>query len=238
MNLNQLEQLIQTNSFHRKSTSFITPIINLMPSYVKKESSFITLEKGETLLYKGQKPSSVFIIVSGEMSVVNEFESGKVYEPVIVKHSNFSAVVEAILDYDEIIATNIANTKVELIQIPIKCFKQWLKESHKITTIVLQNVSRNFIKNMTLSGENVLLNSKYLFTAHLLNNALYDGNLYVMNETREKTAKRTGINLRTLYRYIKEFKNKGFIDVKGRKIFFTEQQRDQLHNYYQKLRQS
>ena len=238
MSINKLEQLIQSNSFHSKSISFISEIINLMPAYVKKESSFINLNKGETLLYKGQKPTSVFIIVSGEMSVVNEFESGKVYEPVIVKHSNFSAVVEAILDYEEIIVTNIANTNVELIKIPIKCFRQWLKDSHEITTIVLKNVSKNFIKNMTLSGENVLLNSKYLFTAHLLNNALQDGKLYVMNETREKTAKRTGINLRTLYRYIKEFKNNGYIDVKGRKIFFTEQQRNRLHNYYMKLRQS
>jgi CRP-like cAMP-binding protein len=236
MKIEELVKRIHNGQFHRESTPFLKRIIALMPDYVFRNSYLATYKKGEIVVHKGDPLRFVFITVSGDITVVNEFESGKVYEPVVLPHSDFVVVVEALLNYEEIISTNIATSDSEIIKIPIQLFKRWINESHDLTKEVLLNVSKNFVKNMRESGEGVLLNSKYLFIMHLLNQSKQKHGYHILDETREKTAKRTGINIRTLYRYIKEFKEKDLIDINGRSIIFSDAMREQLHQCALELR--
>jgi len=222
----------------KKSDSFITEIISLMPQFVKEASEFVSLPKNTIILGKSEPVSFAIITVSGEISVVNEFESGKIFEPVILYPNDFTGVVEILLGMKEIISTNIAKTDIEFIKVPSKIFLKWLDESHKLTRYVLNSVSYNFKKNMDESGEGVLLDSMFHFINHLLKNAVYDSSksLYYIDETRERTSVRTGINLRTLYRHIKKMKDEGMILTHHRQIVFSESQKNSLYDYYLQLR--
>lgn len=238
MNINEYSSIRKEIKLKRDSDTFINEIIALMPQYVKDESTFVRKRKGSILVHKSDPAIYAYITISGDISVVNEFESGKIFEPVVIPHSNFLGVVEIILDMKEIISTNLAKTDIEYIQIPKKVFLKWLDESHEATRYVLKCISSNFRNNMKESGENIILDSMYLVVSHLLKFAKYSESkkLYVLAETRENTSVRTGVNLRTLYRHIKKLKLEGYCSSQYRSIIYDENQKIRLNDYYLLLR--
>lgn len=236
MQLVELEKRIHNHEFTHKRKDFIIDTLNMMPKFVKIQSEIVTMNKKDILYQKGEVPNYSYFIISGEITVVSEFESGRIYEPIILRDDDITGFVEAILDKQEILSTNITTTDVELIRVPNNVVKKWLSESAEFTNYLLKKVSEYFYTNMEWSGQNVILGSKYLFVNYLLNHAKPDETMYILNETREKTAKRTGINLRTLYRYINEFKELDIITTQGRKIIFTTEGHNQLVDLYMQLR--
>lgn len=238
MKIIEYENLILSGNSNKESDGFVLEIISLMPNYVKDSSEVVTRNSGALLYEKDEPITHIYITVDGEISIVNEFESGKIFEPVILHHSDFTGVVEAILGMDEIISTNIAKTDVTYIKVPKQIFLKWLDDSHKITRYVLNSVSTNFKKNMAESGESVILDSMYLLVSYLLRNTNHDNltNFYVLHETRERTSIRTGINIRTLYRHIKKLRQDGLITMQNRNIAFSDTQKMHLYDYYLQLR--
>lgn len=220
----------------KELTPITKKVIDLMPSYIKKDSQYVTYNKGDNLLTKSEELQYVYYVIDGSFNVVNEFESGKIYEPVILEHSDFIGVVETILNHKETISTLKAQKDAEVFQIRKELFIKWMNDSHELTKMVLKSVASNFIKNMIESGESVILSSRYMLVSHLLQHSNMVDDNYMIDEAREKTSIRTGINLRTLYRHIKELKQEKLISTKGRKIFFDESQKDLLYKMYQDLR--
>jgi CRP-like cAMP-binding protein len=229
-------QALSSNEQNIKTNPFVKDLIKLMPDYVKASSSYLVFHKNEFIFRKGELPRYVYYIIDGSFIVVNEFESGKVYEPVVLHSNDFTGTVEAILHKSEIISANIANEDLYVFQFPIDVFLRWINDSHPLTKVVLEKLSMNFEKNMMESGEGILLHSMYFLISHLLNQSYEKDGLSVLDEAREKTAIRTGINIRTLYRHIKELKNENYIKTNGRKILFTEDQRQKLYDYQLELR--
>lgn len=238
MNITSYEQHLRNRGIVRENDSFINALISYMPHSIKEVAQVVQVKKNTEIVKKDDPVDFVYITLQGEIAVVNEFESGKVFEPVVIYPNDFMVVVEAILGMDEIITTNTAKTDVEIIKIPKKLFLYWLDKSPEITRMVLDSVCLNFKHNMKVSGEGVLLDSMYLFISHMLNNAVHDkdNQCYTLAETREKTAIRTGINLRTLYRHIKRLKEDHYISNKHQKICFDEKQKARLFKYNQELR--
>jgi CRP-like cAMP-binding protein len=228
----------KNSSKKRPSDAYIDKVLSNMPDSIKKQARFIKMKKDEIIIHQSDQVKYAYITVNGEISVINEFESGKLFEPVIIPHSDFIGVVEIILGHSEFISSNVAKTDVELIRIPTKVFQEWISMSHETTTLVLESVCRNFVKNMSESGETMILDSMYLLVRHLLMTSSYDREKkqYTLQETREKTSIRTGVNLRTLYRHIKKLKEDGYCSSLYRGIVFNEGQKAALYDYYLLLR--
>lgn len=236
MNMKKFIEKRNQGLFPRDNDPFIDRIIGIMPKEVKDVAEFVRYPKNSVLVAKSEPVEYAFITITGEITVVNEFESGKIFEPVVIYESDFTCVVEIILGMDEIIATNMTKTDCEVIRIPRHAFHKWMKKNHEITSLVLYSVSDNFMKNMMVSGENILLDTMYLFLRHILNYAVHENGNYTLMETREKTSLRTGINLRTLYRHIKTLKEKELITIEHRNITYNDSQRDALEDYVYYLR--
>jgi len=217
---------------------FFKYIISNMPDYVKNTSLYLKLLKGKSIVNKSEDTSDVYIVIKGSLIVVNEFESGKTFEPVKIYDSDFIGVVEAILDIPEFISTVQAISPVEYIKIPKDIFLKWIKDNNSICNKVLYSVCKNFSHNMIESGEGRVLDSLYLLTSYILKNASFDKRTeqYYIPETRQKTSVRTGINLRTMYRYINKLKSLNIITVKNRKITYSENQKEILIKYNSNLR--
>ena len=217
---------------------FVKNIINLMPKFVKESSEVVHKQKGSSIYKKDLPLDFIVITVEGEISIVNEFESGKIFEPVVIYPSDFIGIVEVVLNMATVISTNIAQTDVTFIKVPRNTFLKWVDVSHEITKLTLHSVCFNFKKNMAESGESVLLDSKTMFVSYLLKNSAYDNDLkmYIIKETREKTSIKTGINLRTLYRHVNSLKESGYITTHHRNIVFTDKMRKSLDSYYLQLR--
>ena len=83
----------------------------------------------------------------------------------------------------------MANEDMTVFRFPSKDFKKWLNESHDLSKIVLEAVSKNFVKNMKISGEGIILDTKYLLISHLLKNSTKAIDGYELDESREKTSR-------------------------------------------------
>ncbi len=223
---------------HIKNDHFLKTILGNMPDYVKKDASLEHLDIDEPIVRTSYPVRDAFIILKGELVVVNEFESGKVYEPVAIYNDDFVGVVEVILDRDEFISTVSATSRVDYIRVPAATFKRWIKENSDISFIVLKSVCSNFSMNMTDAGEQIVLDSMYLLVTHIVKNAKYISHekIYYLDENRDKTAKRTGINIRTLYRYIKKLKALNYISLHKKRISFSEDMKSKLVDYSITLR--
>lgn len=211
-------------------------MISIMPNYIRQSSKYLKIRKNDFLYHKSEEFKYVYYVVVGSFSVVNEFESGKLYEPVILPNEDFIGVVEVIHGMKEIISTIIANEDAEVFQFDREKFSQWMRESHELTNWVLYAVSRNFIQNMKMSGENVILDSRYILIKHIVGYAKHNDGIFTLDESREKTSVRTGVNIRTLYRHLNELKDQGLITTQGRKIIFQKEQHNQLIDYVNQLR--
>lgn len=221
-----------------KNNHFFKTILENMPDYVKRDASLEHANIDEPIVRTSYPVRDAFIILYGELVVVNEFESGKVYEPVAIYNNDFVGVVEIVLDSEEFISTVSATTKVEYLKIPKETFKRWIKENSTMGYMVLESVCSNFSKNMTDAGEQIVLDSMYLLVSHIIKNSKHSvkDSIYFLDETRDKTAKRTGINIRTLYRYIKKLKQLNFISLSKKKIAFNEDMKEKLIDYSITLR--
>lgn len=214
----------------------VKELIDAMPQYIKQNSYVKSFKRNEFLYHKEEETNHVYYVIEGSYVVVNEFESGKIYEPIILHNNDFIGVVEVIMNFENIITTIVANEDMTVFQFSSRDFNKWLNESHELNKIVLKAVSTNFIKNMKMSGEGIILDTKYLLISHLLQNSTPTKDGYELDESREKTSKRTGINLRTLYRHIKELKNQDLVISSGRKLRFDEVMKENLYTLYIDLR--
>jgi CRP/FNR family cyclic AMP-dependent transcriptional regulator len=220
------------------NNDFVNTLFANMPDYVKMDASIESIGKEQAIVRTSYPVNDAFVILKGELIVINEFESGKIYEPVSIFENDFVGVVEVVLEQEEFISTVSAVEKVTYIRIPKKTFIRWIQENGIVSYMVLKSVSNNFSINMTNAGEQIVLDSMYLLVNHIIKNATYksDNNLYVLIESRDKSAKRTGINIRTLYRYIKQLKSLNYISLHNKRIAFNEAQKNQLINYSVYLR--
>jgi CRP/FNR family cyclic AMP-dependent transcriptional regulator len=216
-----------------KNNTFLNTILENMPDYVQDLASFEEISEDTPIVRTSYPVTDAFVILEGELVVVNEFESGKVYEPVTISYDDFVGVVEVVLNREEFISTVVATSKVKYIKIPKDIFKKWLKDNALISYLVLESVAKNFSMNMTFAGEQILLDSMYLLVNHIVNFSKYDEQkkMFYLQETREKTAKRTGINIRTLYRYLKKLKRLNYIFMDKKRISFDKSMKEKLIDY-------
>lgn len=221
-----------------KNTTFLDNLFANMPDYVKKYASVESIGKNERIVRNSYPVNDAFAILKGELVVVNEFESGKIYEPVAIYENDFVGVVEVVLEQKEFISSVSATTDVTFLRIPKEIFKRWIKENGTISYMVLQSVSKNFSINMTDAGDQIVLDSMYLLVNHILKNSVFNkvDNIFILNESREKSATRTGINIRTLYRYIKKLKKMDYIFLENKRIAFNKKQKQILMDYTVSLR--
>ncbi len=232
-----IDEYIKTFTLENtESSKEIHRLINMMPNYIKRNSIVKSYKKNDVIYRKDEETTFVTYVLEGSYIVVNEFESGKIYEPIILHKNDFIGVVEVVMNFSNIISTITANEDLQIFRFPAKDFKKWMDESFELTRMVLEAVSKNFFGNMRISGEGIILDTKYQFISHILQNASMVDDYYELNESREKTSKRTGINIRTLYRHIKELKDNNMITTKGRRIQFDENGHEELYNLYKNLR--
>lgn len=216
-----------------KDPSFLDTLFEHMPDFVQSNASIVHIGKNQRIVRDSYPVEDAFIIVKGELVVVNEFESGKIYEPVVLYENDFLGVVEVVLGQEEYISSVAATTDVVAISISKDVFIKWLKSNSYISYMVLQSVSKNFAINMTDAGDQIVLDSMYLLVNHILKNAVYkeENSIFILHESRDKTATRTGINIRTLYRYIKKLKQLDYIFLQSKRIAFTAAQKKVLLEY-------
>jgi CRP-like cAMP-binding protein len=216
--------------------TFTNKILSLIPHNLKERCKIVTYKKGDRLVEMQTTVQFIDIIVEGSFHVINEFESGRSYEPLGTYESDFIGVVEAITNTNEYFANVRAKQDSKVIRMERPDFMNWINSSHAAMSLVLESVCKNFKLTMQHSGEEMVLNSMYIFVRHLLRTSIKLRGVFLLDEGREITSQRTGINIRTMYRHINKLKELGYVSIEKRRISYTESQKELLLTYYEELR--
>ena len=91
MNIEKYKQTLTSKNV--KIDSSLQSLLDIMPNYILQHSIYKKLDANEVLFEKGDLFNYVYYISSGSFVVVNEFESGRIYEPVILYSKDYIGVV-------------------------------------------------------------------------------------------------------------------------------------------------
>ena len=201
---------------------------------VKRNFPDFLIEKfnaSDILMSKGDIASEALILIKGECDVLNETEFSdfttidKLKAPHIIGYSEFLSEIENYTAYviakETCYAFRIKNDDLDnivrnnsFIAYSILKMYQSLAEKSQITT-------EQFC---IFSGKDIL--------GHYLYNASKDSLPYKYPYYRSDLANQLFINLRTLYRYLDDFKEHGYITIVKGKIIISEKEFNKLKKRY------
>ncbi|AIO19170.1 DNA-binding transcriptional activator YeiL [Candidatus Izimaplasma bacterium HR1] len=238
MTVKQFHNILNNKINKTRNDNELIELLNSFDDDILHRCKIVTIKKNHTLLKMGDNIEYMYIIVHGQTRVVNVFENGKLYEPVLINDNEIIGTMEILQNYPTYISSIYTTYDTKLIRITKQDTLKLLNENLLFTKLILKCISKDFFNQSFHQGEKLIQNSMFLLVDYLLRQVetSRDKKITTITNTREVISNRTGINLRTLYRNIKRLRELELLDVIDRKIVIKENQSKQLYKYYDRLR--
>lgn len=135
--------------------------------------------------------------------------------------------------------TIIANETCKFYRIPAELFEEQMLKDEKLTKIVIKYLatfSTYMIEEIALtygySSQYVIL--KYFYDVS--EEKPQGEKAYVIDMNKDYLADMFHVNVRTLYRYLTSWENKGYIIREGQNIVITDESREKIYEYLERQR--
>ena len=219
---------------YKKFLHEILGVGNIAISNIEKEFPqypLLKVYKGNIVLTQSEKAGKLFVILQGKAAVLNTIHWSVNNLVDIIERPHIIGLSEVMSNQPTITSYVIAATDMVLFPIngneflkiikndPILCF-----DSLKIMCVLAENAMLSAEIKKTFPAKDVLGFSLYNFGKRNINIAF--------DVPREKMAEELNINLRTLYRYLDEFKKNGYIKNTERKIIIGPKELAKLSERY------
>lgn len=190
---------------------------------LEKKISWKSYKKGDRLFQEGDEADMMFVIASGRVKVVKEFQSGKNAIMGIFGEGGIVAEI-AVIDKLPYPASAIALEEATAGAIPAATFIDFLKKNPDslIRLVVgLGGRLREFVDNMgSLAVQSVEKRLARLLTklGGQIGVELDDGLELILPLTRQDLAEIIGTSFEVVERSLKKMREKGIIEVAGKRI--------------------
>lgn len=207
---------VDIKKFDFESDKILSSLSTEEQSMFMQESEELTFKKGKLLFYESGIPTGVFLILSGRAKIYKTGLDGKdqifyVYKTgdlmgyhALLCEEKYEDSCEAIEDC-KIAFVSKRNFQILLSQIP------------KLNQLIIQNMSHEFgvlVNAITVLAQKPLRERLALWL--LILHQKYDQSQIILS--REDLANLIGTARESLGRLLKEFKEEGWIEIKGRSI--------------------
>ena len=210
----------------------------LLKAVLSKENSMPYHRDSETTLYSdeifinaGDRISSLFILTKGNVKIKSVSTSGDNAIIASLSAPQILGVTEYLQHRNTFGASVYADESCEVIKISSQQFENTLSQYPDSYRILAPYLASLAIQNMNESESRLILNNEERLGLYLLNSCRSKTFPYYIRDTREQIAQNSHLNLRTLYRYIDMFTEKGLLSRNRNRLYIT---RDQ----YRKLKES
>jgi len=190
---------------------------------LEKKILWKSYKRGERLFQEGDKAERMFVIASGRVKVVKEFQSGK--NAIMGIFGEGATVAEiAVIDKLPYPASAIALEETCAVAIPAACFIDFLKKNPDSLIQMIVGLGfrlREFVDNMGSLAVQSVEKRLARFLTKLggeIGVKLGDGLELILPLTRQDLAEIIGTSFEVVERSLKKMREKGIIEAAGKRI--------------------
>lgn len=195
------------------------------------EARLLSFQQNETIICQGDPTQYIYILLSGRVSVMNNISWDNDNVIDYIEPLDIMGLVEYLNKMDAYTAFVVAQTKVFLLRIPITVFEKIIQENPYICYQTLITVGASLKSNMDRAETSQNFHSKDILGHYLFLQAQHKIP-WVCPLTRKTLSENLHINLRTLYRHLSAFEEKGLIELRRGKIVIDEIHLEKLSDRY------
>lgn len=203
-----------------------------VPQELINRATLVHYGAKKTILKKSEKTEYAYILLEGELSVINEFEDGKYYTFSSLKPFTYLSDLECLSGEMKNAATVVTCEDSTLLRCNIEDFVYYLKKDHQFLMSVASALSRKIYftsyergKNLYKPGIDKLIH--YIVTYYQNSRNNKDTNL-IINKTRGMIASEIGVSIKTVDRSVYKLKSRGLIELTKGKINVNGEQYNAL----------
>ncbi len=219
-----IDELIEGSPLFQKLSSKLPPDI-------KARCSIKRLGPGGIVVKKKDSSKYVYLLVEGELKVVNESENGNIFAYDSILPLSFVGELEVFADEVEYAVTIESIAECTLIQISVNDFIRWLEHDPALLMLVAKGLAK---KMYPTSSEvvNIMfqpsINKVEYYIAKYCNDKIKNADLVKLEKKRQQMADEIGSSIKSVNRSIKKLKEEGLVTIKKGKIYVNRSQHEGL----------
>lgn len=208
------------------SRKWISDMLRCMPAELQQKCQMIHRNKGKALMRVGDAAESVFLLIDGEVKIMNELPRGIIYVLGVLHAPGILGENEVLVNFPHYRGTVVCETECTFIYLSKADFLVWMKKSpealYRVTVqIIVKNSSQVARDRIFLfsTGEKRLA---YLLARYYEGKSKND--VCTLSISRRKFADEIGFCVKTIDRCISKFKSLAMINQQGMKITINRAQ--------------
>ena len=203
-----------------------------MPPHCDRET---VIYSDEIFINAGDPISSLFILIKGNVKIKSVSTSGDNAIIASLSAPQILGITEFLRRMDTFGASVYADRDCQVIKVSVTQFENTLNEYPDSYRILAPYLASLAIQNMNESESRLILNNEERLGLYLLNSCRLKTFPYYIRDTRERIARNSHLNLRTLYRYLDEFVEKGLLSRNRNRLYITAEQYKKLLDRFSQL---
>lgn len=208
-----------------KKYPLIQKLFSSLEDVILQQCLLMTYHKNDFLCHKGTPITKCQLILSGHLSVYNEFENGKIYNIEDIHDGMIIGEMEISAHFKTYTASVAANTDTDVLVFPVSVYQHLMNTSLPFIQGVNTRLGSMLCQLSNSHGENLVYPAKDIIARFLIRTAEEaNSDPCVIKETREAISEKTGLSLRSVQRAIKSFADRGMITLDKGKINVTKVQ--------------
>lgn len=224
------EKLVE--SLQVEQREYLKQYLKNAPEWLLDSFQIINLPVNTTFVEEGEPAESIYILLKGKVSAVEE----RVFE-IVYRHYEFYPIevlgaMELIGEMDEYMTTLITEEKCVLLKTSREKYDRWLSEDHNAFRMQAAKIERYLLKQARKERLNLLLGGTERVAMMLCHSyeMLSEGLSKTVCVGRKEVFEKTGLSERTVTRVLKDLEAKSYISRKGWSVKVSFEQ-------YQKLKE-
>lgn len=193
-----------------------------IPGGLRDASSLITFPAGETILRKGEQIAFVYVLLKGQIKVLNAMPDGNSYSWLIMDACTFICNLEALTDSRVNYSQIDASADCVLLQMPVETFCQWLRRDIDFLWLVSTDCAKKAYRVSYDMGHGAYKSGPEKVIAYLIKYFGHyppeNGSCAVLDKTRPEIASEIGVSVKTVNRSLKQLRQEGRVSIRAGKV--------------------
>lgn len=208
-------------------------LLEHMPGAIRSKISQRTFYPGETIVSKGERVTSIYIITHGTMRVSNEFAGGQRFTFGALAVPDLICDLEVLAGQEQCAATCEAATVCEVLVMSVETFYAWMHTDNDFAIAVAELLAAKMFPTSNEAGRIKYLPSHERLHGYLLKKlGSLDTELFILHTGRQEIADDIGTSVKTVNRCVTKLKEAGLIGILHGKITIDKAQQRLLRDSF------
>jgi CRP/FNR family cyclic AMP-dependent transcriptional regulator len=205
-----------------------------MPKRFLAQMEIVNLESHKRLITKGENNPYIYILYSGSIRIINEFDNNRLFAYAAKEAPGFSGLLELLSGKEKATSTVMTIRPSLFIRMQKHSFSQWMEEDvHAFRLVVKAFANQLYPAFFSMGSAHIY--PKFIILLQFLSRT-YTPHLSRHSEvrveaTREDLSEELGLSLRTIYRLSNKLVEEDMAYIEKKKIKINRTQMQNINTY-------